>query len=297
MGEVVWARAVLMLIRKGVDCGLTTAVTLASVIALVPLFSILLYVTYKGLGTVLTGGLSIFTELPPPPMVEGGGLGPAIVGTLIVVSIGAAISIPIGIMSAIYLSEFSAGEPIAYWIRFFTNVLAGVPSIIAGVFSFGLIVLTTKTFSAVAGGAALSVLMVPVITLATEEALRLVPQDMRQAAYGLGSTSLQTVTKVVLPTALPTIVTGITLAIARAAGETAPLIFTALFSQFYLPFDTEGPGALFNQPIASLSVLIYNFALVPFENQQKMAWAASLVLLGMVLISSIIARTATRRNM
>ena len=201
---------------------------LFTLLAIIPLFIILTYLITKGIGSL---SASVFTELPPPPLVDGGGFGNAIVGTIIMVGIGALISVPIGIMAAIYLSEFNEGK-VSDWIRFATNVLSGVPSIIVGVFAYSAVVLTFKTYSAWAGGFALSILMLPIIVRTTDESLKLVPQDVRQASVGIGANRYQTVLQVVLPAALPAIITGITLAVARAAGETAPLLFTALFTQF-----------------------------------------------------------------
>lgn len=260
---------------------------LCAVLAIVPLVAVLGYVIVQGISQLNTNA---FTELPPPPLVEGGGFGNAILGTLLMVGIGALISIPFGVMAAIYLSEFSGGK-ISYWIRFATNVLSGVPSIIVGVFAYATVVLTTKTYSAWAGGFALSILMLPIVVRATEEALRLVPQEVRQAAVGLGASNFQAVSRVVLPAALPAIVTGTTLAIARAAGETAPLLFTALFTQFWPNWNNR-----LLEPTASLAVLVYNFATTPFKNQQEFAWAASFILVMMVLLTSIISRLATARR-
>ncbi|MDJ0674286.1 MAG: phosphate ABC transporter permease PstA [Calothrix sp. MO_167.B42] len=252
---------------------------LCGVLALLPLMAVLSYILIRGVGSL---NLSIFTELPPPPLVEGGGFRNAIFGTFLMVGIAALITVPFGVLAAIYLVEFSP-EAVSRWIRFATNVLSGIPSIIAGVFVYGLLVSTKIVgFSPIAGGVALSVLMLPIVIRTTDEALQLVSDDLRQASAGLGATNFQTVTKVILPAALPAIITGATLSIARAAGETAPLIFTALFSQFAF-------NGLF-QPIASLAVLVFNFAIVPYPNQQSLAWAASLILVLMVLITSIIAR-------
>jgi len=264
---------------------MTGLVFICVALALLPLLAVLIYVIVQGASSLSP---SVLTELPPPPLTTGGGFGNAIVGTLIMVGIGAVISIPFGVMAAIYLSEFSSGQ-IAYWTRFATNVLSGVPSIIVGVFAYGVVVATTKHYSGFAGGVALSVLMLPIIVRTTDEALKLVPAELRQGALGLGATNFQTVSRVVLPAALPAIVTGTTLAIARAAGETAPLLFTALFSQFWQKNLLEGP-------MASLSVLIYNFATVPYKNQQQLAWAASLILILLVLLTSVISRLATARK-
>lgn len=268
---------------------MTGVAFLCGALALLPLIAVLSYVLIQGFSSL---NLSIFTELPPAPLRGQGGFGNAILGTLLMVGIGALISIPVGVIAAIYLTEFSSGK-LARWIRFATNVLSGVPSIIAGVFAYGIVVLTLVklnlgSYSAIGGGFALSILMLPIIVRTTDEALQLVSQDLRQASVGLGATNFQTVTQVVLPAALPAIVTGTTLAIARASGETAPLLFTALFSSFW-------PNSLF-QPTASLAVLVYNFAISPFKNWQSLAWAASLILVLMVLITSIIARWATRQK-
>jgi len=274
--------------RRNVFGTVMNALVFACVgLALLPLLAVLFYVTVQGISRL---NISAFTELPPPPLVPGGGFGNAILGTLIMVGIGALISIPFGIMAAIYLTEFSSGK-IAQWTRFATNVLSGVPSIIVGVFAYGVIVLTTRTYSAWAGGFALAILMLPIIVRTTDEALQLVPNELRQAAVGLGATDFQSVSKVVLPAALPAIITGITLAIARAAGETAPLLFTALFTQFWTRWNNH-----LMEPTASLAVLVYNFATVPFKNQQQLAWAASFILVFLVLITSMIARLATSRR-
>lgn len=253
-------------------------------LALLPLLAVLSYVIVQGVSRLSP---SVFTELPPPPLVPGGGFGNAILGTLIMVGIAALISIPFGVLAAIYLTEFSSGQA-AKWTRFATNVLSGVPSIIVGVFAYGVIVLTTRTYSAWAGGVALAILMLPIIVRTTDKALQLVPNELRQAAVGLGATDFQSVFKVVLPAALPAIITGATLAIARAAGETAPLLFTALFTQFW--------NSRLNEPTASLAVLVYNFATVPFKNQQELAWAASFILVFLVLVTSVIARLATAKR-
>ncbi len=253
-------------------------------IAILPLGLVLAYVTIKGANRI---NLELFTGQIPTALQEGGGVGAAIIGTLMVVGIAAALSIPFGILAAIYLSEFSSGR-IVKWIRFATNVLSGVPSIIVGLFAYGVVVLTTDQFSAVAGGFALAILMLPIVVRTTDEALQLVPQEVRWASVGVGASNFQTVLQVVLPSAMGAIVTGTTLAIARAAGETAPLIFTVLFSPFW-------PKSIW-QPIPTLSVLVYNFAIVPYDNQQELAWAASLILVLLVLITSIISRLVAQRS-
>ncbi len=264
---------------------MTVLAFVCGVLALLPLLAVLSYVLIQGFSSL---NLSVFTDLPPVAgQLQGGGFGNAIIGTLIMVGIGTLISIPVGVLAAIYLTEFSSKE-IARWIRFATNVLSGVPSIIAGVFAYAVVVLTTHGFSAIAGGFALAILMLPIIVRTTDEALQLVSQDLRQAAVGLGATNFQTVMEVVLPAAIPAIVTGATLSVARAAGETAPLLFTAQFNQYW-------SNTLF-QPTASLAVLVYQFATSAYQNQQSLAWAASLILVLLVLLTSIIARWATSRK-
>ncbi|MFN5513534.1 MAG: phosphate ABC transporter permease PstA [Cyanobacteriota bacterium] len=272
--------------RTLVGLAMTGVAGACLLLTLIPLFAVLIYVTVQGVSRI---NLDLFTKLPPPPGLSGGGVANAIIGTLIVVSIAVAIAVPIGVLAAIYLSEFSDDNQLARGVRFATNILSGVPSIIAGIFAYGLFVASgILGFSALAGGAALAVLMLPTIIRTTDEALQIVPQDIRWAALGVGAYKFQTVLFIVLPAALPSILTGVTLAIARAAGETAPLIFTALFSNFWPKGVTE--------PIATLAVLVYNFATVPFAPQQQLAWAASLILVFLVLTTSVAARLATRRK-
>ena len=203
------------------------------------------------------------------------------------VGIAALIAIPVGIMAAIFLAELGPVSKLASVARFAAKTLTGLPSILAGVFAYAAVVLTTGTYSAPAGGFALAVLMLPIVVLTAEEAMKMVPKIMKDAAFGMGSTNTQVIWKVVLPTAMPAILTGVMLAVARAAGETAPLLFTALFSNYWIFQD--GQFELMN-PTASLAVLIYNFSGMPFDNQLELAWAASLVLVMIVLIVNIISR-------
>ena len=235
--------------------------------------------------------LAVFTELPPAPLEPGGGFGNAIVGTLIIVALAVAASVPVSLLTAIYLAQ--AETRLAAAVRFCAKVLTGFPSILAGVFAYGAIVLTTGGYSAFAGAAALSILMLPTIILTSEDAIRMVPARMKAAAIGMGATTTQTVWMVLLPTAMPGILTGIMLAIARAAGETAPLLFTALFSNYWLV--SQGHVNL-KQPTASLAVLIYNFAGMPFENQVELAWAAALVLVLLVLAANLIGQSLSSRQ-
>jgi len=269
---------------------LTIGVWTAAVIAGIPLISVLWMLIVRG-GSRLS--LSLFTELPPAGFEMGGGFGNAIVGTVVMVGIAAIISIPIGVLSAVFLAELGPNSRLAQAARFATKTLTGLPSILAGVFAYAVVVLLTGTYSAPAGGLALAVLMLPTVVLTAEEAIRAVPRITRDAAFGMGCTRTQVVWKVLLPTATPGILTGVMLAVARAAGETAPLLFTALFSCYWL---FEGGQPRLMQPTASLAVLIYNFAGMPFENQIELAWAASLVLVLMVLVINVTSRLIGRRR-
>jgi len=262
---------------------LTTLVWGIAFVASIPLFSVIFMLIVEG-GARLD--MEALTELPPAGFEMGGGFGNAIIGTLIMVGIASAISIPVGIMAALYLAILDPSSKLATLARFLAKVLTGFPSILAGVFVYAVIVITTGTYSAWAGGVALAVLMLPTVTLAAEEAMKQVPQRMKDAAFGMGCTRTQVITKVVLPTGLPGILTGVILAVAGAAGESAPLLFTALFSNYYMSELAE--------PTASLSILIYNFSGMPFDNQIELAWAASLVLVVMVLFFNILARVVGR---
>ena len=258
---------------------LTIGAWLIALLGAIPLFSVIYMLVLKG-GARL--GLELFTELPPAGFELGGGIGNAIQGTLVTVAIASAISIPIALFAAIYLAELRPHSRISSWTRFLSKVLTGFPSILAGVFVYAAVVLVMGTYSALAGGIALAVLMLPTVTLTAEGAMAMVPQKMKDAAIGMGCTNAQVVWKVTLPAALPSVVTGIILAVARVAGESAPLLFTALFSNYWLRSLTE--------PTASLSILIYNFSSMPFENQIELAWAASLVLVIIVLGFNILSR-------
>ena len=263
---------------------MTTIAFLLSGLALLPLLAILLEILRQGVPNLKW---EVLTNLPAPVGMEGvpNGFANAIVGTLVMVGIASLISIPVGILTAIYLAEFSKGKAIAQLIRFVVTVLSGVPSIVVGVFAYAVVVLTFKGFSALAGGFALSVIMLPIVILAAEEALKLVPTSLRLASSALGASRFQTVFRVTIATALPGITTGVLLAVARAAGETAPLLFTALFSQNWFESLTS--------PTASLSVMIYNYASSAYAEQNKLAWSASVILVGIVLIVNIASRMVT----
>jgi phosphate transport system permease protein len=262
---------------------LTAGAWIVAVIASVPLFSVLYMLIVQG-GSRLR--LDLFTELPPAGFELGGGFGNAIVGTLVMVAIAAVISIPTGILAAIYLADLGPDSRLATASRFLAKVLTGFPSILAGVFVYAIIVLAMGSYSALAGGVSLAVLMLPTVVLTAEEAMKTVPRRMKDAALGMGCTRTQMIWQIVLPTALPGILTGVILGVARVAGESAPLLFTALFSNYWLTSLRE--------PTASLSILIYNFSSMPFDNQIELAWAASLVLVLIVLVFNILSRALGR---
>jgi phosphate transport system permease protein len=265
--------------RTLVNVVLTSLLWLLAVLAAMPLISVLYMLISEG-GARFS--LDLFTQLPPAGFMQGGGFGNAIVGTLAMVAIAALISVPFGMLGGIFIGAVAPDSRIAAVARYVAKILTGFPSILAGVFVFGFLVLRMGTFSAIAGGVALAVSMLPTIVLTTEQAVRMVPQRMKDAAIGMGCTRAQVIWKVVLPTGLSAIMTGIMLAVASAAGESAPLLLTALFSNFWLE-------SLF-EPTASLSILIYNFSGMPFRNQIELAWTASLVLVLIVLIFNILSR-------
>jgi phosphate transport system permease protein len=269
----------------------------ATIAALFPLFSVLYMLVLRGSATLSLGALR---DLPPAAMAAGGGFGNAIVGTLVVVAIATLISVPFGVLAAIYITEFGPETRIASGVRFAAKVLTGLPSILAGVFAFAVVVVTTGEFSALAGGVALALLMLPTVLLTAEEAIKRVPAKMREAAIGMGATPTQVVMQVILPTGAPAMLTGVMLAVARAAGETAPLLFTALFSNYWMSrtfpeFLPKTPDDLM-KPTASLAVLIYNFSGSPFENQIALAWTAALVLVAIVLVFNIIGQSLASRS-
>ena len=255
----------------------------AVLVALVPLVLILFYVLSKGASSL---SLSFFTEMPKPVGEAGGGMANAIVGSLMVVGLGSIFAIPIGVISGIYASEY-AGSRFASLARFAADTLNGVPSIVIGVFVYGIAVLPFRRFSALAGGLALGIMMIPLIMRTTEELLRLVPSALREGALALGATRARAVFTVVVPAALPGIMTGILLALARIAGETAPLLFTAFNNRF---FSTDVA-----QPISTLTVQVYTYAISPYEDWHRQAWAGALVLVAIVLSCSLLARIATAR--
>tara|TARA_Y100001968_G_scaffold321506_1_gene356036 strand:+ start:35199 stop:36092 length:894 start_codon:yes stop_codon:yes gene_type:complete len=261
-----------------------------AIIAILPLIFVISYVIIKGGSTI---NWNILIQVPNPPgddLNSAGGIGNAIIGTLIISSIASIISIPVGVGGGIYLAEYSKGGNFAKFIRFGTNVLAGIPSIIAGLFIYAIIVVTKilwgSMFSGIAGGMALSILMLPSVIKTTDEGLKLVPDDLRKGALSVGASMFTTIIRITLPNAIRPIATGIVLGLARAAGETAPLIFTALFSYYHI----TGIGDLLYE-MSSLSVLIYNFALEPYAAQNDLAWAASFVLVILLLSVNLISKS------
>jgi len=255
----------------------------AVLLALLPLAMILFFVVSQGIRAL---NVDFFTHMPTPVGESGGGMMNAIVGTLMLTALGSLMAIPIGILSGVYMSEY-AGTRLASAIRFAADTLNGVPSIVIGVFAYGVAVLPFKQFSALAGGLALGIMMIPIIARTTEELLLLVPGTMREGALALGATRARAVFSVVLPAAAPGIVTGVVLALARVAGETAPLLFTSFNNRY---FSTK-----VTQPISSLTVQVFTYAISPYEDWHRQAWAGALVLVMIVLVCSLLARFATRR--
>lgn len=256
---------------------------LAVLVALVPLAMILFYVVKEGAGAL---NLAFFTQMPKPVGEPGGGMANAIAGTLILIGVAGLFAVPIGCMCGIHLAEYS-GTRFSSAVRFAADVLNGVPSIVIGIFAYSIVVLPVKRFSAIAGGVALGLLMLPIVIRTTEELLRLVPGGLREGALALGATRSRAVFTVILPAALPGILTGILVALARVAGETAPLLFTAFNNHYW--------STSLTQPIASLTVQVFTYAISPYEDWHRQAWAGAFVLVMMILTLSIIARVAVRR--
>jgi len=271
--------------RKVVDRGMAAVCAVCFVAAFVPLVSVLWLVISKG-----AAGLSwaFFTELPKPVGEEGGGIGNALLGTLYMVGLACLIGLPLGVGAGVYLAEKGEGT-VGNTVRFMAEVLSGVPSIVIGIVAYALVVIPMGHFSAWAGGVALSILMIPTLARATEELVRLVPGSLREASLALGVPNWKTSLRVIIRTAMGGIVTACLLSVARAAGETAPLLFTALNNQYW----NVNPGA----PTASLTVAIYNYAISPYDDWHAKAWTASLVLLIVVGLLNIASRVLTRSRL
>ncbi len=270
--------------RKSLNYVMLTLTGVAAFAVVSVLFLILGYLIWNG-GTSLS--LNFFTQLPKPVGETGGGMANAIVGSLKLLFLAAIMGLPVGLLTGVYLAEFG-GNTFSFVVRYTTDLLNGVPSIVIGIFAYSLVVLPVKHFSALAGGVALGIMVIPITVRSTEEFLRAVPGSMREAAMALGASKWKTIATVVLPAASGGILTGMLLALARVAGETAPLLFTAFGNRFW----SQGWG----QPIASLPVMIYTYAVAPYDDWHRQAWAAGLVLLGLVLISNLGARFILARS-
>jgi phosphate transport system permease protein len=270
--------------RKSLNYVMLTLTGVAAFAVVSVLFLILGYLIWNG-GTSLS--LNFFTQLPKPVGETGGGMANAIVGSLKLLFLAAIMGLPVGLLTGVYLAEFG-GKTFSFVVRYTTDLLNGVPSIVIGIFAYSLVVLPVKHFSALAGGVALGIMVIPITVRSTEEFLRAVPGNMREAAMALGASKWKTIATVVLPAASGGILTGMLLALARVAGETAPLLFTAFGNRFW----SQGWG----QPIASLPVMIYTYAVAPYDDWHRQAWAAGLVLLGLVLISNLGARFILARS-
>jgi phosphate transport system permease protein len=257
-----------------------TAVAAGAVI--LPLLLILGFLLWQGASAV---NAEFFTHLPKPVGEAGGGMANAIAGSLILVGLAAALGLPIGILAGVYLAE-SRDRRLPWLARFLADVLNGVPSIVVGIFAYTLVVLPMRRFSALAGAVALAVIMLPIVVRTTEEIVRLVPASLREAALALGLAEWKVVLRVVLPTARAGIATGVMVAVARVAGETAPLLFTAFGNRFW--------HQRLDQPIAALPLQIFAYAIAPYDDWHRQAWAGALVLIGMVFVVSLAARLATR---
>jgi phosphate transport system permease protein len=257
---------------------------LAALVAVAPLLAVFVYALERGISGV---NVAFFTRLPAPVGEEGGGMANALVGTGVLLGLASCIGIPLGVFTGVYLSEFGRGK-VASLVRFSVDVLTSVPSIIIGLFAYAVVVVPMKHFSALAGAVALAIVMVPIIARATEEILKLVPVHVREAGLALGIPRWKMILRIVLPGSIGGITTGVMLAVARAAGETAPLLFTAFNNQYW----ARG----IDQPIASLPVQIYTYAISPYEEWHRQAWAGAFVLICLVLSLNLLTRLILRRR-
>ncbi len=268
--------------RSAVNVLVSALAFLCAAVTVIPLLMILGHLLSQGAKAV---NLDFFTQLPKPVGEVGGGMANAIVGTLILIGLACLVGLPIGIIGGIYLAEFGDNKT-GWFIRFMSDVLNGTPSIVIGIFAYTVVVLPMRRFSAIAGGFALGIIMIPTVIRATEELVKLVPTSVREAGLALGIPQWKVILRIVVPSAKAGIVTGALLALARIAGETAPLLFTAFGNQFW--------QQRLDQPIASLPVQIFTYAISPFEDWHRQAWAGALVLVAMILITSILTRVVTK---
>jgi phosphate transport system permease protein len=270
--------------RRAVDHVMTGVAMLTVALVLLPLFAIFAYLVYKGIGSI---NWAFLTQTPKPVGEAGGGMANAIIGSGLILAIASLMGVPLGIGAGIFLSEYGRNR-YGDAVRFVSDVLNGVPSIVIGIVAYGLVVIRQKHFSALAGGVALAIMMVPTIARTTEQMLLLVPQAIREAAYGLGVSRWRTTLSITLRTATSGVITGVMLAFARVAGETAPLLFTAFGNQFW----NLNP----NQPTSALSLQIYTYALSPFDDWHRQAWAGSFVLIVLIVGAVAAVRFAVRRG-
>jgi phosphate transport system permease protein len=275
----------LSLLRRVKDVLVTTATAASVVLVLLPLGAIFAYLVYKGIGSL---NWAFLTQTPKPVGEVGGGMANAIGGSILILLIGSVVGVPVGIGAGTYLAEYGRGR-FGDLIRFTADVLNGVPSIVIGIVAYGIVVLRQRHFSALAGGVALAIMMVPTITRTTEEMLLLVPIQVREAAYGLGVSRWRTTLSITLRTATSGVITGVMLAFARVAGETAPLLFTAFGNQYW--------NWNVNQPTAALPLQIFTYAISPFDEWHRQAWAGALILIVLIVVSVAAVRWVAGRGM
>jgi phosphate transport system permease protein len=270
--------------RRLTDHAMTGVAVLTVALVLLPLFAIFAYLVYKGIGSI---NLAFLTQTPKPVGEPGGGMANAIAGSMVILSIASLLGVPLGIGAGIFLSEYGRNR-FGDIVRFVSDVLNGVPSIVIGIVAYGLVVLRQKHFSALAGGVALAIMMIPTIARTTEQMLLLVPQAIREAAYGLGVSRWRTTISITLRTATSGVITGVMLAFARVAGETAPLLFTAFGNNFW--------NWKMDQPTAALSLQIFTYATSPFDEWHRQAWAGALVLIVLIVGAVGAVRIAVRKG-
>jgi phosphate transport system permease protein len=271
--------------RRITDHVMTFLSMLAVALVIAPLFAIFGYLVYKGIGSL---DWNLLTQMPKPVGEVGGGMANAIVGSALILGIASLFGVPAGIGAGIYLAEYGRGSRFGSVVRFTSDVLNGVPSIVIGIVAYAIVVIRQKHFSALAGGVALAIMMIPTITRTTEEMLLLVPTQIREAAFGLGISQWRTTLSITLRTALSGVITGVMLAFARVAGETAPLLFTTLGNQYW--------STSLNEPTAALPLQIFTYANSPFDEWHRQAWAGALVLIVMIVLSVSAVRVAVNRG-